>query len=324
VPGGRTEKVELPDFSGMTHDQILEYKEDYSFKLDWQFNNEIEDNVVFDQSPKPGKTVYKSTVITLLISKGVDRLLVPEFVTMDFAQYSQQLVELGLNCRRVDGYDDLMTEEYIIGTNPMPRADNIDGAPLQPGDTIDVYVSLGPKPNPLTMPQFQNMTLEQALTRLAAMGITETFITVEKIDSEKPGDTVLSFTPALNAEVKEGETKVKLVVSNGAAPIKTINVGIPIKPEYVGMNIHIYFEGEDKAVNHKVLAETDSPNYVVTLESGGVKTAKVFIGGFAYQDILIDFNSGKYRLLAQYDGPAVAPPPTTTAPNEPPPGETQP
>ena len=314
------ESVQLPDFTGRTYDQIVEISKDYTFKIKWEFNNEIEQNLVFDQRPKPGKTVYKKTTVELSISKGHDRLLVPEYVTYDFNQYTQQLIELGLDYRRIDAYDDTMTENYIMATNPMPRAD------INPGDIIDIYVSLGPKPNPLTMPQLQNMTLDQAKSRLKAMGITDANITVEKADSEKPGDTVLSQTPAVDAAVKEGETKVKLVVSNGTAPIKNANVGIDIPSGYVGKHIDIYFEGETKAAVSKTLVAADSPTYVINITGAGVKTIKVYIDGTAYRDIAIDFNTGKSEVIARYEGPPVTPPATqptdpTTEPTEPQPTE---
>lgn len=294
----------LPNFINQEYSAIVnDPSYQYQFKIEWVFNSLVPENYVVEQTPKPGKTVYSDTVVTLMVSKGVERLMVPDFTNMDFASYSQQIIELNVTYKKIEVYNDTVPENYIINTNPLPRAD------IAEGDVIEVYVSIGPKPDVLVMPNCQNMTYDQAKTRLAAMGITS--ISIDEVESDKPQGTVLSQEPGYGTTIVEGMTTVRLTVSNGVSPNKQVNLTINM-PANVVYDMHLDIKIDDVVVHSATVNATLAPQYVVTLAGSGVKTAKVYLGGYQYQDIKIDFSSGAYVVTKDYGFVATTAPTTTT------------
>lgn len=286
--GGK--QVMLPNFVGMNFDDVVADKNyKFEFLKEEEFSEEIPSGQIMRQTPVGEKLVYESTVITVVVSKGKERLLVPNVIDKSYTEGSAMLMELNLGVNRIDIYDDEMPEDYIMKTSPKADVE------VASGTIIDVYVSDGPRPETMVMPDFEyQMTLNQAKPKIVSMGLT--IETPVEVDSDKPAGTILSQEPKAGAEVKAGDT-IKLTVSNGKISPKTVKLSIAM-PDGVErkLNIEILKDG----VSVKV--DTVLPSIVKTYEyiAEGLGEAKILVrlDGKDYIEYLVDFDMGTAKVIS--------------------------
>lgn len=304
----KTSTSAVPNFIGYNIDEVTNNPDyNYTFIVGYDFSNEYAQDLIINQNPQAGRDVYDNTEIRLTVSLGVERLLVPEYKSKMYDQYSEECILLGLKPSKIEVYDDTIGEGYVINTYPLPRSD------ISEGGTVEIYVSQGPKPSTFSMPNCQNMTYDEAKLKLEAMGITATSIT--EVDSEKPAGTILSQEPAAGTPLEETDT-VKFTVSNGTAPTSTVAVEIPI-PEDIDsakLRVEIVMDGEtlynediDTTATRKISTEISG--------SGSSRQAKVYLAGNLYQTITINFSTSEIRSIVnnpdfQISAPTQPPAPT--------------
>ncbi len=279
-----------PNFIGYDIDEVTsnpEYR--YTFIVEYAFSNDYKQNQIMNQNPQAGRDVYDNTEIRLTVSMGVERLLVPDYTGMTYDKYSEECILLGLKPSKIDVYDDTIQTGYVINTYPLPRTD------ISEGDTVEIYVSQGIKPNVLSMPNCHNMTYLEAKAKLEAMGITATSIT--EVDSEKPAGTILSQEPSAGTEIDEDDT-IKFTVSNGKAPTSsvTLDIVLPEGLDSTGVRVEIILDGE--TLYNEDIDATSMDSVVTNISgSGSSRQAKVYIDGKLYQTITINFTTGEIRSI---------------------------
>lgn len=109
------------------------------------------------------------------------------------------------------------SDEYAVNTVLLqsPAADTI----WRKGDTVLLTVSSGP--SGMEMPDLQNMSYEDAVGYLQAMGMTQ--ITVERVaKGDSPVDTVVSQQPAATEKISK-DTAVTLTVSGGDTAVPDLS-----------------------------------------------------------------------------------------------------
>ena len=225
-----SEQIEMPDFEGQVYNTILESKKyDFEFYKEEKFSSEKAEGVVIEQNPKPGKMVYSNSRVKLVVSKGPERLIVPDYQNMNYTQYTQLLTQMGLSYVPMPIYDDSTPVDIVCNTNPQPRQE------VQLGEVIEVYYSLGPKTKDLVMRNFVNMPLVSAKSELESIGITIAEAT--QVDSNKPEGTIISQEPPYGTKLTK-DTVVKFTVSNGKAPESsvTLKFGLPESSQNVTKN----------------------------------------------------------------------------------------
>ncbi len=298
----KQEQIEIPDFTGQVYMEVIqlpEYKDKIEFGLEKQFSDEVPEGQIITQNPKPYTVVNIYDKVTLTVSKGPERLQVPEYEGMDYDEYSRVLAELNLYAVHYPVYSEEYESGTVIATNPQPDTD------MSEGDSVDVYYSLGVKPDSLVMPNCINMTYGEAKSYLEAMGMT--VAAANPIDSEKPEGTVISHEPSYGTELEEGQTII-FYTSNGNAVKKEVKVEVKL-PSGVDQNLAmaIYLDGEKKksvTVNPIV---TDA--YYINLEGVGTSTLRVYINDSPYMDYSVNFDAGAYTITTSYE---FTPPTTTT------------
>ncbi len=126
-----SEQVKLPNFVGQVYNEILEsQKYDFEFYKEEKFSSETPEGVVMEQNPKPEKMVYSDSRVKLVVSKGPERLMVPDYQNMTYTQYTQLLKQQGLAYVEMPIYDENTPMDIVCNTNPQPRQE------VQIGDVI--------------------------------------------------------------------------------------------------------------------------------------------------------------------------------------------
>lgn len=284
------EEVEMPNFVGQVYNDVIQSnKYNFEFYKEEKFSSEIAEGVIIDQTPKADKKVYSNSQVTLVVSKGPERLMVPEYDNLTFEQYTQLLTQLGISYIEMPVYDDDVPEDIVCNTNPQPRED------INAGDVVEVYYSLGPKTANAVMQNFVNTPYATAKSQLSSLGITVANAT--SVDSEKPEGTIISQEPSYGTKLTK-DTVVKFTVSNGKAPEKTVQLKIELPNGDQDVNIEIYQDGVSKKGAKVSLASQDS--YTIKLTGAGTQEVKVYINGSLYRDYKVNFKKGTYEMTEEY------------------------
>ena len=289
----KKEQLELPSFVGEVYMEVVElpeYKDKLQFVLQYDFSDEYAEGVIMNQTPKAFTNVYIYQQVTLTVSQGPERLIVPEFEGMNVDAYTSLLVNDTLNYNLYKVYSDDYEEGEVITTYPAPRTT------MKEGDTVDVYYSIGQKPDTLVMPNCANMSYNEAKSYLTTMGMT--VAAAIEVDSEKPVGTVVRQEPAYGTQLEEGQTII-FYTSNGSAPRKEVKVDVTL-PSGVDqvLPMAIYLDGQKvKAVSVNPVV-TDA--YSVTLAGSGDATLTIYINDDKYRDYKLDFENGTYTITRDY------------------------
>lgn len=303
---------QVPNFIGMDYREVVANPEySYTFLTEWVFSDEYDQNIVVNQNPKADKNAYNNARITLTISKGPERLLVPDFVGYSYDEYSQMCVSLGLVPVKVEVFDDDVVKGEIIGTTPAPRSD------ISEGDTVQIYISQGVKPSELTMPNCVNMLYSEAKVKLETLGITNT--KTKEVDSDKPAGTIISQTPAEGTVLADENVQVTFTISNGTAPKNTVELEIDLPEGLSSEALRVEIIIDDSTVYKATIDTADyknSPLKASVTGSGTSAKAKVYLAGSLYQTFTINFSKGTVKNIQNNPDYRVPTTTTTTAPSD--------
>ncbi|WP_117213812.1 PASTA domain-containing protein [Allorhizocola rhizosphaerae] len=198
-----------PDFQLKTRDQAVVMAEAAGLQLrfdDGVFREDVAKDTVLGQNPPPGERVVKGGTVTLTLSKGPERYLVPNVIGKAKDNAIGDLKAEPFKLVVSEGppqYSDTAPVGTVIATNPEV------GKEIKPGQPIQIIVSQGRAP--ITVPPVIGMQFAEAEKLLRDMKLKVTQVLVN--DSTKPRGEVLEQSPAPGSGVEAGHT-VELKVSN--------------------------------------------------------------------------------------------------------------
>jgi eukaryotic-like serine/threonine-protein kinase len=169
------------------------------------YAEDVPKDTVVRQEPSPGGRVVKGGTITLFLSLGPERYVVPDLSGQaeDFA-----LTELRKHfvVQTVDGYSDSLPVNYVVGTDPPA------GTPVKPNTTVKLIVAKGPYP--IHVPSVVGLQLGEAEGKLREAGFE--VVVQRRDDQSKPRDQVLEQDPSGGKGMESARgVKVTIVVANG-------------------------------------------------------------------------------------------------------------
>ncbi len=165
-------------------------------------NSDVEEGVVFNQSPTEGTRVDKETVVTIDVSSGKPEVTIPSVVGQTDDDAVAELTRAGLNVQVVEVNSD---RDVGTVTAQNPGA----GTVVVEGTQVRINVSRGPKP--VTVPNVVGLPYDQAASELQRNGFS-----VSRIDeeSDQAAGIVTRQTPSGGSEGSKGST-VTVTVSKG-------------------------------------------------------------------------------------------------------------
>lgn len=225
----KTEEDTVPNFVGRYYEDI--HEEHYpNFHLEvakWQESDTVQSGYVIDQSPAADRTVKVGTTIELTVSVGSNTSQMPNLVNWSLQSAESYLDTLSLGLKVEIEYEpsDLYTDGYLVRTYPE------EGAELEEGQQITLYVSQGPAVEMVPVPALVGEDVEQALLAIDDAGLGRGSLRYD--DSELPEGTVIFQSVEAGEQVKEG-TVINLRVSKGPieaqeAVIKSISDDVEVE-----------------------------------------------------------------------------------------------
>ena len=170
---------------------------------------------VISQNPIGGASALPGTAVDLVVSLGVEPVLVPDVVNQPQAAAEAAIVAATLTVGNVTtAYSATVTAGNVISQNP------IGGASALPGTTVDLVISLGVEP--VTVPDVVNQPQATAEAAIVAASLTVGNVTSAYSDTV-PAGNVISQNPIGGASALPG-TQVDLVISLGVQPVTVPDV----------------------------------------------------------------------------------------------------
>ena len=216
---GENTLVSVPTLIGKNYDSLNIPSDFVLYPPQYEHNDEYEKGQIIKQSPPPGQRVGKGTEIHIVVSLGKE----PKVKTMeDLVNQERTIAENYLKGQGVlylctEEYSDTVKEGYVIRTDPVA------GTTLEEGQTVMLYISIGPETKKAPMPKVAGQTLETAKTILNNQKLNLQIKEVEENSDTVEVGRIIRSEPDAGEEVKTGDTVI-LYVSKGPVTAKMPNV----------------------------------------------------------------------------------------------------
>ncbi len=208
--------VTVPKFEGNYYTEALASELSasgiYKVEIKYEYDTEYDDGYIISQHPKAGakKKVEPGVTfceISLTVSRSDADITVPNLTAFERRSAELKLKELGIKFTVEEITDEAFTSGQVIKTSPAA------GEVIKDGETLTVYVSIGPAEGETEVPDLVGSTEAVALSKILESGLRMGEITYEK--SDKTAGTVISQSVAKGTKVA-ANTKIDLTVSGGA------------------------------------------------------------------------------------------------------------
>ena len=174
-----------------------------------EYSGDIPKNHVTYQDPAAGAEIKKGRDVRIIISKGPQRIAMPNLFSLSTQRARLILEENGICIGELSQtYNLRLNKDHII--TQVPPA----GAMITRGKCANLLVSLGSRPNAYKMPNLNGLALDEAMLSIenANLHIGEIKSTYQK---NKPRNSIVNQTPLPGYRVIEG-SMVNLVINRKA------------------------------------------------------------------------------------------------------------
>ncbi|MGA1841930.1 MAG: PASTA domain-containing protein [bacterium] len=174
--------------------------------IDKEFNDLIPENHIIVQDPKPRTLIQRDRAVKAVLSKGSEKVDVPNVVDEPWLRAQDIIQEAGLKIGRLARtHHDKIRKNRVIAQNPAGNS------MIPRGESVDLLLSEGNSPKGFYMPDLLDIPIESALERLRNAGLYPGQITY-KHNSIRSPNTVISQWPKFGFRVFSDE-KINLEVS---------------------------------------------------------------------------------------------------------------
>lgn len=180
-----------------------------------EFSEDIPAGTVIRTDPASGENARKGSPVTLFVSKGQERYLIPsDLAGKDPNDATSALEALTLV---ISGTNEVFDE--VIPVGKVVSTDPVGGTSVKRETPVTILVSKGPAP--VEVPPIIGTLITDATTALGPLGLTTETIR-EDFDDSVAG-TILSTDPIPGTTVPKG-TIIKVVLSKGPVLVDVPNV----------------------------------------------------------------------------------------------------
>jgi len=251
----RTDIVKIPSIVGKDTINALEQlnKMGLRMKIEGeQYSDSMPENHIISQDPKPFEIIRRDKAIKVTLSKGSEKVVVPNIVDEPWLKAQGLIQKAGLKIGRLARvYHDSIGKNRVIGQNPS-------GNSMVPrGFNIDFLLSDGKSQTYYLMPDLKGMSLNSGLKTLNERELIPGSITYE-YNASVPPNTIISQNTGYGFRVASGD-KIDLIVSRAQMPDQeevgiytTLNYRVPPSLENREVKILLYDGDNIKEIFHEI------------------------------------------------------------------------
>jgi serine/threonine-protein kinase len=166
---------------------------------------------VISEDPGPGAKIVKGSTVTLTISTGRAKSIVPEVRGQKLSDALQLIYAAGLQPKIAYVYSAQPTD-VVVGEAPAPKTQVLKGS--------DVHINVSKGLKPVPVPNVIDQPFLNAKSALAGQGFV---VARTDIQSDKPKGVVVAEDPPQGTPVGKG-TKITLSISKGPATAQVPDV----------------------------------------------------------------------------------------------------
>ncbi|MEV0644374.1 Stk1 family PASTA domain-containing Ser/Thr kinase [Phytomonospora sp. NPDC050363] len=206
---GRYEQT--PSLLTMTADEAEDFAAGEGFTVRFDgggFSENVPKDTVLGQNPQPGEKILDGEPITLTLSLGPERYIIPALSGTDGVTAVDQLESMHLRVGVVERYDDTVPADQVVAVSPPP------GTEVRRDSAVELVVSLGPAP--VKVPKLVGLKADEGRAQVAALGLGVSV--VEAYHDQVDAGEIFAQDPAPDTGVGSGTT-VTLTVSKGPEPV---------------------------------------------------------------------------------------------------------
>lgn len=219
--GLKGEEIEIPDVKNLSEDAAIDKLVEAGFKEEnieiiTREDAEVDTGKAIGTNPEVGAMATEKTEITLIVSEGIEKTVMPKLVGKTKEEAEDALEAAGLVGNPQEEYSDKPAGEVIAQSVE-------DGEQVEKGTTIDYVVSKGEEPPKMvTIPTgLVGETVSSVKATLGNMGIIPK---VQYAESTAYAEGYVVVVEGEGTEVEAGSTVV-ITVSTGPGPSQ------PVGPE---------------------------------------------------------------------------------------------
>lgn len=202
------EKVAVPNVVGQDEAAAQKALQDAGFVVESEavYSSNAQGTVI-ETDPKAGTEAAKGSTVTIQVSKGEEKIAVPDVRGKDENTAKEALSAAGLNVTVETEYSDSVSTGNVISQNPSA------GTKVDPGTGVTILISLGKKPEEkVNVPAVTNISEANARQMVSNAGLTPAS-QYENSDTV-PAGYVIRCSPGEGSSVSKGTT-VTLIISKG-------------------------------------------------------------------------------------------------------------
>ena len=209
--------------------------------------------LVFRQDPQAGTRQPKGSRVTIWVSTGPPRALVPSLVGEQSTSAVAALTRLGLK-------PDLHTVPSSLPAGQVTAQDPKEGVKLTVGSSVRLNVSKGPQP--VSVPSVVGLPIDQATSTLQAQGFA---VQPRYVQNDQPANTVIDQSPTAGTSAAKNSV-VSLTVSKGP---KTVTVPDVTSQDVASAQQTLKASGFRSTVAYQDVTDPTSDGVVLDQSPGG-------------------------------------------------------
>jgi len=221
------EELLVPNIVGWSEEDAQKTLNDSGFEnvsSEYEYDSEVPEGNVISMTPQAGSKATKDTDIKMIVSKGTEKVKVPNVVGKTQSDAQDQIVSAGLDYNNTNTeYSDTVKKGKVISQSPEA------GKRVGPDTVVTIVISDGPKPEENV--EIENFigSYEEALTDWAYENDLNAVKSKEEYSNTYPAGTIISQSPS-SGKVKKG-TRIKYVLSKGPEPVQEPDPGQEPEPD---------------------------------------------------------------------------------------------
>ena len=220
-------KIEIPNLVGVQLeeakkqiDELNNKNERIKISIDVaseEYSEEYAEGYIISQDPEKNKKVKEDTLIKVVVSKGIEKIIMPKLIGEKESDAVKKLEELGLKFE-VEEETNKKVEAGVVFEQDVE-----DGTEITKGSTVKIKISAGAKK--VQVPSVIGSTEADAKSKLTKANLSVTVVYEE--DSSKEDGTVLKQSIDAGKEVSE-DSSITITV-NKVTKEKTATIKIDVK-----------------------------------------------------------------------------------------------
>ena len=293
-------QVQIPGLVGRYFDDLPQYSGIVVVQQVPEYSTEYEKGKIIRQEPEGGTYHNEGTVVFVVVSLGEEppASTMVDLVGMDATTARKYLEDLDISLYILprEEHSDSIAAGRITRTRPA------DGEPLRKGETVILWISLGPKTETARMPNLlagAGYMMDTAETILH----NNKFYNLEwiPVDSTEPKGRVLSQSVPAGEEI-DVTTRIVLEYSTGVAPTEPTDPSGPDLPPLVNKT-HVFalperaeaytlrIECAGEQILPDTLIQPQQRELSLELTGSGTMYYTLYINGELYETVTVNFEA---------------------------------